>query len=120
MTASDLKQVPLADGTTVFFMPVVFLVFRALLGFAIFRHFPSAAEVRDSVANVLSGALDGAVFAHKTDNGTETKGAFREFLKAHRRPEVAGRRSRHHRTAIPSRSRSPVAARSACVPSGAL
>jgi transposase InsO family protein len=83
VTASDLKQVPLADGTTVFFMPVVFLVFRALLGFAIFRHFPSAAEVRDSVAKILSGSLDGAVFAHKTDNGTETKGAFREFLKTH-------------------------------------
>lgn len=83
ITASDLKQVPLADGTTVFFMPVVFLVFRALLGFAIFRHFPSSSEVRDSIAKILSGSLDGAVFAHKTDNGTETKGAFREFLKTH-------------------------------------
>ncbi len=33
VTASDLKQVPLADGTTVFFMPVVFLVFRSVSEF---------------------------------------------------------------------------------------
>jgi transposase InsO family protein/DNA-binding XRE family transcriptional regulator len=83
ITASDLKEVPLQDGTKVFFMPVVFLVFRALLGFTIFRHFPTSAEVRDAISKILSGTLDGAVFAHKTDNGTETKGAFREFLKAH-------------------------------------
>jgi transposase InsO family protein len=82
ITGSDLKEVNLKDGTKVFFMPIIFLVCRLLLGFTIFRHFPTSAEVRDAVSKVLSGALDGAVFAHKTDNGTETKGAFRQFLKS--------------------------------------
>lgn len=83
ITASDLKEVHLQDGSKVFFMPVMFLLFRVLLGFAIFREFPSAAQVRDAVSNILQGSLGGDVFAHKTDNGTETKGAFRQFLKAH-------------------------------------
>jgi transposase InsO family protein len=83
ITASDLKEVHLKDGSKVFFMPVMFLLLRVLLGFAIFREFPSAAQVRDAVSNILQGSLGGDVFAHKTDNGTETKGAFRQFLKAH-------------------------------------
>ncbi len=83
ITASDLKEVKLEDGTQVFFMPVVMLLFRVLLGFVVFRQFPTSAEVKDAVSEILKGSLDGAVFAHKTDNGTETKGAFRSFLKTH-------------------------------------
>lgn len=81
VTGSDIKKVPLTSGATVYLMPLLLLQLRVVLGFAIFRHAPTSADVRDAFTAILDGSLGASVFAHRTDNGPETKGFFRSFLK---------------------------------------
>jgi transposase InsO family protein len=82
LTASDLKRVPLKDGGVAYFMPIVHLVFRVLLGFALFRAMPTSEETKTALRLTLDEGLGEDPFAHKTDHGTETKGDFAGFLRS--------------------------------------